>query len=108
VKAQLAPLAELETKGDWYRLERGLSALRRKLAGIPAFDEKDAAWQAAFKSDPAKSSIRLGATLQQLREAVARSPSKALIKEVEAFVQQAGDNTFYGREAKSLLDTLRR
>jgi hypothetical protein len=104
-KAQLAPLAELETKGDWYGLERGLSALRRKLAGIPAFDEKDAAWQAAFKTDPAKSAIRIGAVYQQLREAAARNPSKALTKEVEAFIQQAGD-TLYGREAKELLKNL--
>jgi hypothetical protein len=105
VMALLAPLAELEAKGDWYALERGLSALRRKLAGIPAFDEKDAAWQAAFKADPAKTAIRQGAVFQQLREAAARGPSKPLAKEVEAFAQQAGD-TFYGRAAKDLLKTL--
>jgi hypothetical protein len=105
VKAQLAPLAELEAKGDWYGLERGLSALRRKLAGVPAFDEKDAAWQAAFKADPAKSAIRAGAVFQQLREAAARGPNKALAKEVEAFAAQEGDS-FYGRMAKDLLKGL--
>ncbi len=107
VEAHLAPLAELEAQEDWYGLERGLSAVRRKLAGIPAFDKKDAAWQAAFRVDPAKSAIRAGAVFQQLREAAIRNPSKALAKEVEAFAQQAGD-TLYGREAKELLKRLPR
>jgi hypothetical protein len=104
-KAHLAPLAELEAKGDWYGLERGLSALRRKLAGVPAFDEKDTAWQAAFKADPAKSAIRAGSVFQQLREAAARAPNKALTKEVEAFAAQEGDS-YYGRGAKDLLKSL--
>jgi hypothetical protein len=94
-RERLQPLAELEAKGDWYGLERALAALRKKLAGVPAFDEKDVAWQAAFKAEPAKTGLRLGAAYARLRGR----------KDVEAFVQQAGDS-YYGREAKELLKSL--
>ncbi|HEX7900383.1 MAG TPA: DUF6288 domain-containing protein [Planctomycetota bacterium] len=91
-RTRLKPLLELEAKGDWYGLERELAALRKKLAGAPAFDEKDVAWQAAFKVEPAKTGLRLGAAFSRLRTR----------KEIEAFIQQAGD-TYYGREARELL-----
>lgn len=92
---KLAPLAELEKKGDWHALERQLAALRKKLAGAPAFDAKDDAWQAAFKTEPAKTGLRLGAVFAKLKESGKK-------KDIEAFIQQAGD-TYYGRAAKDLL-----
>jgi hypothetical protein len=103
---QLKPLQELETKGDWYGLEKALAAIRKKLSGVPGFDEKDSAWKTAFKSDPAKTALHQGATLARLRDAAGRKPvPAALLKEIEAFATQAGD-TFYGREAKDLLKSL--
>jgi len=102
---QLKPLQELEAKGDWYALERGLASLRRKLTGVSIFDEKEAAWKAAFKVEPAKTARLQGATLARLREAAGRRASPALLREIEAFTLQAGD-TVYGREAKDLLKSL--
>lgn len=104
-REQLKPLQDLETKGDWYALEKSLGSLRKKLSGVAGFDEKDAAWKAAFKTDPAKTALHHGAALARLREEAARKASPALLKEIEAFAAQAGD-TFYGREAKALLKSL--
>ena len=106
-KALMAPLAELQSKGDWYGVERTLSTLRKKLSGIPSFDARDGELQAALKADPAKSAARSGAVLARLREAAAGRATPALIKELEAFVQQAGDS-YYGREGKALLKSLQK
>jgi len=105
VRDQLKPLQDQETKGDWYGLEKGLASLRKKLSGVSSFDEKETAWKAAFKSEPAKTALQLGAALARLREAAGRKASPALLKEIEALAGQAGD-TFYGREAKELLKSL--
>jgi hypothetical protein len=104
-REQLKPLQDLETKGDWHALEKCLSLLRRKLSGVPVFDEKEAAWKTAFKTEPAKTALQQGATLARLREAAGRKAAPPLLKEIEAFAAQAGD-TFYGREAKDLLKSL--
>ncbi len=104
-REQMKPLQELEAKGDWHALERGLAALRKKLSGVSSFDEKEGLWKAAFKTEPAKTAIQQGATLSRLRDAAVRKASPALLKEIEAFAAQAGD-TFYGREAKDLLRSL--
>jgi hypothetical protein len=101
-RGQLKPLEELESKGDWYELERRLPALRKKLAGVPLFDEKDAAWKTAFKADPAKSALQNGAALARLREAAGRKKTPALVKELEALAARAGD-TLYGKQAQELL-----
>ncbi|MBI3857196.1 MAG: hypothetical protein HY293_16035, partial [Planctomycetes bacterium] len=34
-REQLKPLQDLETKGDWYALEKALAALKKKLSGLP-------------------------------------------------------------------------
>ncbi len=103
---QLKPLQELETKGDWYGLEKALAGLRKKLSGVSSFDEKDSAWKTALKSDPAKTALHQGAGLARLRDAAGRKPvPPTLLKEIEAFAAQAGD-TLYGREAKDLLKSL--
>ncbi|MBV8879306.1 MAG: hypothetical protein JO332_05055 [Planctomycetaceae bacterium] len=105
-KELLAPIAALEAKGDWYALDRALAALRKKLSGVPGFDERDAALQAALRAEPARTALRLGAALARLREAAARRPSPpGLAREIEAFVQQAGDGP-YAREARELLKGL--
>jgi hypothetical protein len=104
-KDLMKPLQELEAKGDWYGVERSLASLRKKLAGLPLFDGRDVALQAAFKAEPAKSALRLGAVYARLREAAARRSTPGLVKELEAFAQQAGDG-YYGREAKELLKSL--
>jgi hypothetical protein len=104
-REQLKQLQDLEKKGDWYALEKALAGLRKKLTGVSGFDEKDAAWKAAFKTEPAKTALQQGATLGRLREAAGRKSSPALLKEIEAFAAQAGD-TLYGREAKDLLKSL--
>jgi hypothetical protein len=104
-REQLKPLQDLETKGDWYALEKALVVLKKKLSGVSSFDEKEAAWKAAFKTDPAKTALQQGATLARLRDAAGRKAAPALLKEIEAFAAQAGD-TFYGREAKDLLKSL--
>jgi hypothetical protein len=102
----LAPLGDLERKGDWYALDRALAALRKKLAGLPAFDERDASWQQALRAEPARTALRLGTALARLREAAARRPAPpGLARELDAFVQQAGD-TPYAREARELLKGL--
>lgn len=101
----LKPLQEMEAKGDWYGLEKALAALKKKLAGVSSFDEKEAAWKAAFKTEPAKTALQQGAMLARLRDAAGRKAAPALLKEIEAFAAQAGD-TFYGREAKDLLKSL--
>ena len=105
VREQLKPHQDMETKGDWYALERSLPALRKKLSGVAAFDERDAAWKAAFKAEPAKTALQHGAALARLREAAGHKAAPALLKEIEAFAAQAGD-TFYGRQAKDLLKSL--
>lgn len=102
----LGPVADLEAKGDWYALERALAALRKKLAGVPCFDERDSVLQAALRAEPARTALRLGAVLARLREAAARRPAPpGLAKDLEAFVAQAGD-TVYAREARELLKKL--
>ncbi len=106
-RVQLATLADLQGKGDWFALERSLSALRKKLSGVPLFDAKEAELAAALKTDPAKGAARQGAVLARLREAAAGRSTPALLKELEAFIQQAGDS-LYGREAKELLKSLQR
>jgi hypothetical protein len=98
-RERLKPLPELEAKGDWYGLDRELTALRTKLAGVPVFDEKDAAWQTAFKTEPAKTERRLGAVFARLKESGRK-------KDVEAFIKQAGDS-YYAKEAKELLKNLK-
>ncbi|MFN3483998.1 MAG: DUF6288 domain-containing protein [Planctomycetota bacterium] len=94
-REKLKPLFELEAKGDWYGLERELAALRTKLAGVPVFDERDAAWQAAFKTEPARTERRLGAIFARLKESGRK-------KDIEAFLKQAGDS-YYAKEARELL-----
>jgi hypothetical protein len=102
----LAPLAELEAKRDWYAVDHALAALRKKLAGVAVFDERDASLQLALRAEPARAALRLGAVLARLREAAARRPAPTgLAKEIEAFLQQAGD-TLYAREARELLKGL--
>lgn len=105
VREGMLPLLDMEAKGDWHGLERALPSLRKKLAGAPAFDEKDAAWQAALKTEPVKAALRQGAAFARLREAAGRRATPALLKEIEAFAAKAGD-TCYGLEAKALLKTL--
>jgi hypothetical protein len=104
-REQLKPLEDLEKKGDWYALEKGLAPLKKKMSGVSSFDEREAAWKAAFKTEPAKTALQQGATLARLREAAGRKAAPALVKEIEAFASQVGD-TFYGREAKDLLKSL--
>ena len=104
-REQLKLIQGLESKGDWYALEKSLPPLRKKLAGVPCFDEMDAAWKAALKTEPAKTALKYGAALARLREAAGANASPALLKEIEAFAAQAGD-TIYGREAKDLLKSL--
>ncbi len=107
-KEQTAPLAELEAKGDWYAIEKALGPLHKKLAGIPSFDDRESALQAALKNDPARTALRQGAVLARIREAASRKPAPpGLVKEIEAFIQQSGE-TLYGREAKDLLKSLSR
>jgi hypothetical protein len=77
------------------------------LAGVSSFDEKDVAWKAAFKTEPAKTALHHGAALARLRDEAGRKVSPMLLKEIEAFAAQAGD-TFYGREAKALLKSLQK
>lgn len=102
----LAPLADLEAKRDWYGVDRALAALRKKLAGVPAFDERDGALQRTLRGEPARTAMKLGAALARLRDAAARRPAPpGLAKELEAFLQQAGD-TVYAREARELLKGL--
>jgi len=103
----MTPLADLQAKGDWYGVERLLVALRKKLAGVPSFDAKDTELQAALKADPAKSAVRLGAAFARLREAASGRATPALVKELEAFIQQAGES-YYGREAKTLLKNVQK
>ncbi len=106
-KGLMAPLADLQAKGDWYGVERTLATLRKKLSGVPAFDTRDGELQALLKTDPAKSAARSGAALARLREAAVGRATPALVKELEAFIQQAGDS-YYGREAKILLKSLQK
>lgn len=94
-REKLKPLDELQAKGDWHGLERALAALRKKLSGLPSFDAKDDAWQAAFKTEPAKTGLRLGAAWARVKESGKR-------KDIEAFAREAGDS-YYGREAKEFL-----
>ncbi len=101
----LEALGVLEKSGLWALLKERLEKFRKSHGGIAAFDEKDTAWLAAFRTEPAKSALRAGAVFYQLREAASRKPSRALAKEVEAFIQQTGD-AHYGREAKELLKSL--
>jgi len=102
----LVPLSDFEARGDWYALERVLGALRKKLSGAAVFDERDAAYQLALRTEPARTALRLGAALARLREAAARRPvPPGLAREVEAFLQQAG-TTVYAREARELLKGL--
>ena len=61
----------------------------------------------AMKSEPARTALRQGAILAQLREQAARKATPAVRKDLEAFVAQAGDS-FYGREAAALLRSLDR
>jgi hypothetical protein len=103
----MAPLADLQAKGDWYGVERQLLALRKKLAGVPSFDAKEAELQSALKADPARSAVRLGAAFARLREAAAGRATPSLVKELEALIQQAGES-YYGREAKALLKNLQK
>jgi hypothetical protein len=98
-RERLKQLMEFEAKGDWYGLSRELAVQKKRLAGIPSFDEKEAAWQAAFKGEPAKTGLRLGAVWARVKESGKK-------KDVEAFLQQAGDG-FYAKEAKSMLATLK-
>jgi hypothetical protein len=106
VRDLLAPLAEFEAKRDWYAVDRALAALRKRLAGVAVFDERDAGLQIALRGEPARTALRLGTVLARLREAAARQPAPAgLAKEIEAFLQQAGD-TPYAREARELLKRL--
>src|SRR6185436_6269379 len=74
-REQLKALQDLETKGDWYALEKSLGSLRKKLSGVSLFDEKDAAWKIAFKAEPAKTALHHGALLARLREEAGRKAS---------------------------------
>jgi hypothetical protein len=104
----LAPLKELEAKGDWHGVDRFLAGLKKKLAGVPGFDARETALQQTLRSEPAKSAVRWGAMLERLREAVRTGrPGAAVLKELEVLARQAGD-THPGREAKALVKSLER
>jgi hypothetical protein len=103
----MAPLKDLEAVGDWHGVERALAGLRKKLAGVPGFDAREAALEKALRSEPAKSAARWGAALARIREKAGPRPGAAQLKELESLAGQAGDS-HPGREARALLKSLGR
>ncbi|MHC4250340.1 MAG: DUF6288 domain-containing protein [Planctomycetota bacterium] len=103
VQKSLDILVLMEEEGDWYLLKKSLMGMKQKFSGIPIFDEKAKSWGDAFKTRPVADAVRAGQQFQRLAYMVNNKPSNANLRYLQAFAREQGDS-FYGREAKKLLE----
>jgi hypothetical protein len=98
----LGELDDFEKAGDWYLLKKTLTRWKRKLVGVPSFDEKLPAWEATLKTKPIKLELKIGFQYHRLAALFKMKPTPANRRYVQAFAKKYSSSP-YGKMAAKLL-----
>ncbi|MCY3019418.1 MAG: DUF6288 domain-containing protein [Planctomycetota bacterium] len=103
---KLAKLEELEKSGDVFQLEKELKILRTSFGPLDSFKEKTSRYEEELRKEPWMTEVKLGASYQQLMEALKRNKSAAYAADLEKFAEKHPDS-IYGKRAREVADEFR-